>query len=111
MPEITDDELGRRMFQIRKERHVEETIDKIRHSLGDEWTAIPHEEKKVLQDLLGDAWIAIGRQEWGRYAFSRLTKADLDRLIGIGYAREQKNIQESAAIEEVKAVLSHTLQP
>lgn len=109
MAEVTSDELGRKVFQIRKERAVEETLDKIRHSLGNAWVAIPHGDREILQDLLGEAWIAIGRAEWGSYAFSRLKADDLDRLIGIGRAWEQKGVEASAAVEEVRTVLRTTL--
>jgi hypothetical protein len=109
MAEVTNDELGRKVFQIQKERAVEETVDKIRQSLGNAWMSLPHGERKILQDLLGEAWITIGRVEWGSYAFSRLKEEDLERLIGIGYAWERKEIEESAAIEEVRMVLGNTL--
>ncbi len=109
MSDITNDELGRKMFQIQKEHSVEETVDKIRQSQGHRWMAISSSDRKILQDLLGEAWIAIGRDEWGRYAFSRLTWENLESLIGIGYAWEQKDIEESAAIAEIKNVLQNTL--
>lgn len=108
MADITSDELGRKVFQIRKERAVEETVDKIHQSLGDAWMAIPHGDRKIVQDLLGEAWVGIGRAEWGSYAFSRLKEKDLERLIGIGRAWERKEIEESAAIEEVREVLKPT---
>jgi hypothetical protein len=109
MAEVTNDELGRKVFQIQKERAVEEAVDKIRQSLGNAWMSLPHGERKILQDLLGEAWVSIGRTEWGSYAFSRLNAEDLDRLIGIGDAWERKDIEESAAMEEVRMVLRKTL--
>jgi len=109
MSEITNDELGRKMFQIQKERTVEETVDKIRQSQGSAWMSFSPEDRKTLEDLLGEAWVSIGRAEWGSYAFSRLKGEDLERLIGIGYEWERKNIEESAAIEEVRIVLKNTI--
>jgi hypothetical protein len=108
MPEITNDELGRTIFTIQRDRAVEETVDKIRLAQGDAWTSLSHPDRQVLERLLGEAWVSIERKEWERYAFARLNRADLERLIALGYELDAKSIDESVAIERVRSVLKTT---
>lgn len=81
MPDITNDELGRRMFFIRGEKEVEDAQEKIRRHIGAEWDALTADDLQRLHYILGEMWVAIERTVWQQYAFARLTKTDVDRLI------------------------------
>jgi hypothetical protein len=106
MPEVTNEELGRRIFQLQKEKAVEEVIEKIRHSLGDEWYNFSASDKKTLSDVLGETWVSIDRSSWSQCAFSRLTREDLEEIVIIGKELGQKQRSEQEAIDEVFRILS-----
>lgn len=108
MPEIKDEDLGRRIFQLQKEKAVEETIDKIRHTTGLEWMSITPSEREILEFLLGEAWVSINRDDWEKYAFSRLTMKDLQDIISIGRDLKSKEIVEDAAINKLVTIFQQT---
>jgi hypothetical protein len=98
MPDIANEELGRRMFVIRREKAVEEALEKIRRHLGAEWDALTTEDIDRLNHILGEMWVTIERTVWQQYAFARLTKTDVDRLVILSAEQKmnQKSIKEAA---------------
>jgi hypothetical protein len=84
MSGTTDDTLGRRLFQIQKEKAVENALEKIRHRLGNEWNSVSSYDSEVLKDILGDVWTSIDRQRWGTYRFSTLSINEISSLVAIG---------------------------
>ena len=110
MPEVTDDELGRKIFSLQKEKNVEEVIAKLRTHLGSEWTSIPGSDREILIDLLGEAWVGIERSDWEKYAFSRLTRNDLEAMITIGMNLKARKTGKEAAMNDLTAILKQTFE-
>jgi hypothetical protein len=108
MPEITNEELGRRMFAVQKEKATEGAIEKIRQSPGSEWNALSHSDRMVLDRLLGEAWVSLEREEWEKCAFSRLTADDLREMIVIGQKLQAKRMTEDSAMAALTIILRRT---
>ena len=53
MPDVTNDERGRRIFQIHKEMAVENVLEKIRHNPKSEIGDFSPEDIKMLNYILG----------------------------------------------------------
>lgn len=106
MPEITREEMGRRLFAVKKEKAVESAVDKIRQNLGPDWTAIPVPDIEVLQYTLGEMWVLLSRSTWERYSFSRLKKADISEIIALGRDWRSKRITDEQAVDRFDAVFS-----
>ncbi len=77
MPDVTNDERGRRIFQIHKERAVEMALEKIRHNPGSEIGAFSAEDIRTLNYILGEAWVSVGRQIWELSAKSSKDQSDI----------------------------------
>jgi len=105
MPDVSDQERGRRVFQIQKEKHAEEALEKARKSLGDGWKRYTLQETRTLKFILGEAWVFIDRRAWDGYSFARLSRDGLDEILAIGKAVERKETSEHDAAREVAAVL------
>jgi hypothetical protein len=105
MPGVTDDERGRRIFQIHKERAVETAVTKIRQNLGSDWDAFSQQDIQTLNYILGEAWVSIERSVWEQSAFTRLTRNDLETIIRIGNEVKSKKIREETAIDEICRIL------
>jgi hypothetical protein len=105
LPEVTDDEVGRRIFQLNKERHVEQSIEKIRRSLGESWMKFSPEDVEFLKYIFGETWVAMERREWAATSFTRLTKDEVKEIIEIGRKVKKKDMLESAGVKEVSRVL------
>lgn len=105
IPDVSDQERGRRVFQIQKEKHAEEALEKARKSLGDGWQRFSLSEIRTLKFILGEAWVFINRRAWEGYSFARLGRDDLDEILAIGKAVERREKKEQEAAEEVGAIL------
>jgi hypothetical protein len=105
MPDVSDQERGRRVFQIQKEKHAEEALEKVRKNLGEGWKRFSLSEIRTLKFILGETWVFIDRKAWEGYSFSRLTRGDLDQILAIGKAVERKEKSGHDASAEVGAIL------
>ncbi|MDI6719756.1 MAG: hypothetical protein QMD46_09115 [Methanomicrobiales archaeon] len=109
MPEVTSDEIGRRKFQIQKEKAVEVAVEKMRQNLGSAWRFLSASDVDALKYVLGEAWVSIERSTWEKYAFARLTERDVRSLAETGKNLRNRQIGEHAALEEVREILLRTL--
>jgi len=101
MPEAHDEEVGRRLFQIHKEKAVEVALEKIRRKMPSEWKSFTSADIDVLKYVLGEAWVCLKRSEWEGISFARLTKKDLQIIIEIANQVSSKEKPEKIAIDEV----------
>ncbi|HPX74010.1 MAG: hypothetical protein BWY93_00077 [Euryarchaeota archaeon ADurb.BinA087] len=109
MPDVTDDERGRRVFQIHKEMAVETAMDKIRQSIGQDWKLYSVSDIDMLKYMLGETWISMDRRSWGRCTFSRLGREDIDAIIKIGKEVKGKKRMEETAVNETRTILTRIL--
>ncbi len=105
MPDVSDQERGRRVFQIQKEKHAEEALEKVRKNLGDGWQRFALPEIRTLKFILGEAWVFIDRKAWETFSFASLSREDLDKILAIGRAVERKEKSEHDASAEVHTIL------
>jgi hypothetical protein len=106
MPDVTDDERGRRVFQIHKGMAVETAVEKIRQSLGQDWKLYSVYDIDILKYMLGESWVSMDRQSWGRCSFSRLVREDIDAIIKIGKGVKNGKQREGDAVREMSEILS-----
>ncbi|MDO9549673.1 MAG: hypothetical protein Q7J03_01745 [Methanoregula sp.] len=83
MSRTTTEDLGRRRFQIQKEKAVEEAYEKIRRSFGEDWESFSAEDCKILREVLGEIWINVDRDCWKDYCFSTLSYNEVLSLIAV----------------------------
>jgi len=107
MPHTSDEELGRRRFQLFREQAVEAAIDKIRRAPAAEWLAFSNNDYSRLREILGELWTRLEREKWDRYAFSTLTRQDLQELLALGSPAQGRTLSPSA-LEKMDAILSHS---
>lgn len=105
MPDVTDDERGRRVFQIHRDMAVEKAIEKIRQNIGQDWKIYSANDINLLKYLLGESWISISRRTWDSFAFTRLSRENLDEIIRIGKDVKGKKRLENDAISDVVKIL------
>jgi hypothetical protein len=101
MPEAHDEEVGRRLFQIHREKAVEVALEKIRRTMPAEWKSFTSADIDVLKQILGEVWVCIKRSEWDSISFSKLTMKDLQAIIDIAHQVSRKEKPEKIAVDEV----------
>jgi hypothetical protein len=109
MSGTTDDTLGRRLFQIQKEKAVEDAFEKIRHRMGTEWNLVSMSDSDVLKEILGEVWTSIDRHRWGTYSFSKLSINDIKSLITIGKEVKVKPPLTNDMLKSLDNILNKTI--
>jgi len=109
MPDVTNDERGRRIFQLHKERAVETALEKIRRNPKSGWAAFSPEDIKTLIYILGEAWVSVERRIWEQSSFIRLTRKDLEEIISIGNDAKNKKIREEIAVNKICRILKESI--
>jgi|SRR5208283_309115 len=107
MTRTSEDELGRRRFQLGKEQAVEEAIEKIRRASAVNWPALCGADCMVLREILGELWGCLEREKWERYTFSTLTHQDIRDLLAL-WAGTKGHALPCATLEKMDEILSHT---
>ena len=107
MSPASEEELGRRRFQLAKDQAVEAAIGKIRRAPAAEWQTFSGTDYACLRDILGELWISLEREKWEQYSFSTLTREDIRALIAL-CAGSRGHAPGRALLEEVDAILSHS---
>lgn len=84
MSRVADDTLGRRRFQVRKEKAVEHALERIRRAKDSGWRSCSDEDYAALREVLGEVWINVDQERWDTYSFAKLTKEEIHLLITAG---------------------------
>jgi hypothetical protein len=109
MPDITNDERGRRIFQLHKERAVETALEKIRLNPKSDWATFSQQDIRSLTTILGETWVSVERSSWEQCSFSRLTRRDLDEIIRIGNDVKSERMREQTAVNKICTILKGSI--
>jgi hypothetical protein len=93
-PEVSDEEIGMRTFQIRKAQAVERATERLRQGLKSEWAKFTSPEIEAIGYALGELWAYIAHSEWDDLRFSTLSISDVRRILN--FARELVNHQRNS---------------
>jgi len=83
-PDVTDEEIGMRTFQIKRARAVERATDRMRQGLKADWAKFTEPEIETLQWSLGEVWAYIAHAEWDELRFGLLTITDVRKILNFG---------------------------
>jgi hypothetical protein len=107
MSRTSNDELGRRRFQLGKAHAVEEAIEKIRRGPAVDWPSLCGADCRLLREILGELWVCAGRERWEQFTFSTLTHQEIRDLLTLGAGMEGHTLS-CANLEKMEKILSHT---
>ena len=104
-PDVSDEEIGMRTFQMRKARAVERAMERIRQGLKTEWSKFTNPEIESLGFVLGELWAYIAHADWEELHFSILSVTDVRRILNL--SRELVNHTRNSVdvLQDVNAVI------
>jgi hypothetical protein len=105
MPDVSQKEVGRRLYHVHREKRVEETIKKIKHGVGNDWSSFTREDIDLLGHLLQCTWNVIDQKIWDDLPFDRMTKKEVNKILSYGQGVGQGKNPEPAAVVEIKKIL------
>lgn len=105
MPDVSQKEIGKRLYHVHREKRVEEAIKKIKHGVGSEWGSLGREDIELLGHLLQCTWNVIDQKIWENIPFSHLTKSDVRKILSFGAGVSPGKNPDSTAVNEIKKIL------
>ncbi|MBI5418348.1 hypothetical protein HZA55_10485 [Candidatus Poribacteria bacterium] len=103
--DISDEEVGIRSFHLRRDRAVEQSIEKIRQSLNKNWNDLTFNDTHTLHWVLGEVWSFIARDNWNNIAFSLLTFDDVKKILVIADKIIHHNIIGGVGLDQAYKIL------
>ena len=105
MPDVTQTEVGRRLYHVHREKRVERAIKKINHGMGHEWKSFTQDEIQVLGHLLQCTWNVIDQKVWDDIPFDKLKKGGVQKILSFGEGVGPNNSPDKTVVEEIKKIL------
>jgi hypothetical protein len=105
MPDVSQKEVGRRLYHVHREKRVEEAIKKIRHGVGADWSSFTLEDIDLLGHLLQCTWNTIDQKIWESLLFSNMTKNDVRKILSFGEGVSPGKNPSTEAVMEIKKIL------
>lgn len=104
-PDVTDEDVGMRAFNLRKQQSVERAVEKIRHNIGRAWVRLSEEEIELLEWALGETWALMGFYEWNEIAFSSIMLEKIDEIMAIASQIISHKIPGHKGLEQIHTLL------
>ncbi len=105
-PDVTDEDLGIRAFQIKKAKAVERAVERIRHGLGPAWKELNDDEIEELEWVLGELWAYVARHDWDELQFSGLMLGDVIKILTLGSQLRRHARNSIDILREVNDVIA-----
>jgi hypothetical protein len=105
MPDVSQAEVGRRLYHVHREKRVERAIKKIKESMGPEWKSFTQDEIQVLGHLLQCTWNVIDQKVWDDISFGKLKKGDVQKILSFGEGVGPNKSPDKTVVEEIKKIL------
>jgi hypothetical protein len=105
MPDVSQKEVGRRLYHVHREKSVEEAIKKIKHGVGTDWSWFSTEEIDLLGHLLQCTWNTIDQKIWNTLPFASMTGNDVRKILSFGEGVGPGKNPDQAAVAEIKKIL------
>jgi hypothetical protein len=104
-PDVNDEEIGMRTFQLRKARAVERAMERLRQGMKADWALLSHAEIEAIGWVFGELWAYVARAEWEELHFSKLRYPDCREILG--FAKEIANHTRNSVdvLNDVNAIV------
>lgn len=105
-PDVTDEDIGMRAFQLRKAKAVERAVERLRHSLANSWSSLTSHEIEELEWVLGELWAYVARVEWDDLHFGRLDLDETRQIIALSRDIRKHTRDAVAVLKEIDALVA-----
>ena len=103
---VTDEELGIKSFHIRRDRAVEQSIEKIRQKLGNDWLILTFKDTQTLHWILGEIWSFIAHDNWDKILFSEIEFKDIKKILNISEEIMQRKKIGGVGLDQIHKILA-----
>jgi hypothetical protein len=105
MPDVTQAEVGRRLYHVHREKRVEQAIKQIQQSLGPSWKSLSGREIQVLGHVLQCTWNTIDQKKWDTIPFNTMSMDTVRMILSHGGGVSPGRNPSPEAVAEVRKIL------
>jgi hypothetical protein len=105
MPDVTQAEIGRRMYHVHREKRVEHAVKMIQEVFGPEWRTLKEEEIILLGHLLQCTWNKIDQKQWDAIPFGKMQMDTVRKILSYGEGVSPGHNPAPEAVAEIKKIL------
>ena len=105
MPDISQAEIGRRMYHIHREKRVEHAIKQVQESLGASWRSLGQEEIQKLGHMLQCTWNTVDQKQWDQIPFGRMDLDAVRKILSLSGEVSPGHNPSPETVAEIRAIL------
>jgi hypothetical protein len=105
MPDVTQAEVGRRLYHVHREKRVEESIKLIQQGVGPAWRSLKEDEILLLGHLLQCTWNTIDQKKWDKIPFARISMDVVQKILSNGEGVSPGHNPSPETVVEIKKIL------
>lgn len=104
-PELNDEDIGMRAFQVRKAKAVERAMDRLRQGLKHHWGMLTPKDLDDLSWIFGELWAFEKRADWEELHFSALKPEDVQAILQLARTLRESPHDTVATLERVGDII------
>jgi hypothetical protein len=105
MPDISQAEIGRRMYHVHREKRVEQGIKLMQEALGPEWRLLKDEEILILGHVLQCTWNKIDQKQWDGIPFGKISMDAVRKILSLSEGVSPGHNPSPEVVAEIKKIL------
>jgi hypothetical protein len=104
-PDVRDEDIGMRAFQLRKAKAVERAMERLRQGVKSNWSMFTQHDLRDLEWMMGELWAYEKRADWEDLHFSKLTPEDVVGIIEISRRLRESPTNTVETLEQVGDII------
>ncbi|NLD57857.1 MAG: hypothetical protein GX651_06970 [Methanomicrobiales archaeon] len=105
MPDISQAEIGRRMYHIHREKRVEHAIKQVQESLGATWRSLKEDEIQTLGHVLQCTWNTVDQKKWDKIPFGKMDLDAVRKILSLSGEVGPGHNPSPDTVAEIRAIL------
>jgi len=105
MPDVTQAEVGRRLYHVHREKTVEQAMKQMQQGIGAEWKLFSQANIALLTHLLQCTWNKIDQKIWDTIPFTNTKAEDVRKILSYGEGVSPGRNPAPDAVAEIKKIL------
>jgi hypothetical protein len=105
MPDVTQAELGRRLYHVHRGKTVEASMKMMQQGIGAEWKSISEADIILLTHLLQCTWNKIDQKVWDKIPFVNTKMGEVRQILSLGEGVRPGRNPAPEAVAEIRKIL------
>jgi hypothetical protein len=105
MPDVTQAELGRRLYHVHRGKTVEASMKMMQQGVGQEWKSLSEADITLITHLLQCTWNKIDQKVWDKIPFVNTKMGEVRQILSLGAGVRPGKNPAPEAVEGIKKIL------